>query len=236
MKKLSIVIPIFNEQKNIKKLINKVKKINLKKIGFRKEIVVINDGSTDKSLFILKKISGIKVLNQRNYGKGRAVQSGIKKTSGNYIIIQDGDLEYNPLDIIKMCKELKNENKISIYGSRYLPLKFNFLPKLYKNQNFSSYIANIFFIFLFIILYVKIITDPLTGYKLYEKKFFFKNNIKSKGFEADHEISAKLIKQKYKIKELPISYKPRTFDEGKKINFLDAIKAILTIFKYRFFN
>ena len=236
MNKLSIVIPIFNEEKNIIKLFKKLKKINLNNIGFKKEIIAIDDGSIDKSLSILKKISGIKVLKQNNYGKGKAVQYGIKKSSGNYVIIQDGDLEYDPKDIIRMCKLLKNENKISIYGSRYLPLNLNIFPKFYRNQNFSSYIANIFFIFLFFIMYGKIITDPLTGYKLYEKKFFLKNKIKSNGFEADHEISAKLIKQKYAIKEVPITYKPRTAEEGKKINFFDAIKAIVTITKFRFFN
>ena len=129
MNKLSIVIPIFNEEKNIVKLFKKLKKINLNNIGFKKEIIAIDDGSTDKSLSILKKISGIKVLKQNNYGKGKAVQYGIKKSSGNYVIIQDGDLEYDPKDIIRMCKLLKNENKISIYGSRYLPLNLNIFPK-----------------------------------------------------------------------------------------------------------
>ena len=96
-----------------------------------------------------------------------------------------------------MCRSIKNEKKISVYGSRYLPLRLKIFPKYYKNQKLFSYLANIFFIFQFIILYGKIITDPLTGYKLYEKNFFSKNIINSNGFEADHEISAKLIKQKW---------------------------------------
>ena len=236
MKKLSIIIPIFNEEKNIKKLIKKIKKINLNTLGLRKEIIAVDDGSTDESFSILKKISGIKVFKQKNYGKGRAVQHGIKKSLGKYILIQDGDLEYNPKDILKMCRSIKNEKKISIYGSRYLPLSLKIFPKYYRNQKFSSYLANIFFIFQFIIFYGKIITDPLTGYKLYEKKFFLKNKIKSNGFEADHEISAKLIKQNYKIKEISVSYNPRSVDEGKKINFFDAVKAIIAITRFRFFN
>ena len=129
-----------------------------------------------------------------------------------------------------------NLKNISVYGSRYLPLYFGFIPKYYKGQNLSSYFANIIFIFLFFIFYQKLITDPLTGYKLYEKKFFNNNLIKSKGFEADHEITAKLIKNNYKIIEIPINYKPRTKDEGKKINFFDGLKAVYTIIKYRFFN
>ena len=236
MNKLSIVIPIFNEEKNIKQLIKKIKKINLKRVGLQKQIIVVDDGSTDNSFNILKKISGIKVLKQKNFGKGKAVQNGIKKSKSKYILIQDGDLEYNPNDIIKMCKFIKNEKKISIYGSRYLPFILKIFPKYYKNQNLSSYLANIFFIIQFMILYGKIITDPLTGYKLYEKDFFSKNIVRSNGFEADHEISAKLIKQSYKIIEVPVSYKPRSVAEGKKINFFDAIKAIFTITKFRFFN
>ena len=89
---------------------------------------------------------------------------------------------------------------------------------------------------LFMILYIRFISDPLTGYKLYSKEFFINNEISSNGFEADHEITAKLIKQKYKILEVPISYIPRTKKEGKKINFIDAIKALITITRYRFFN
>ena len=236
MNKLSIIIPIFNEEKHIKKLIKKIKTINLNRVGLKKEVIAIDDGSTDKSFSILSKISGIKVFKQKNYGKGKAVQHGIKKSLGKYVLIQDGDLEYNPKDIVKMCRSIKNEKKISVYGSRYLPLRLKIFPKYYKNQKLFSYLANIFFIFQFIILYGKIITDPLTGYKLYEKNFFSKNIINSNGFEADHEISAKLIKQNYKIKEVSVSYSPRSVAEGKKINFFDAIKAIIAITRFRFFN
>ena len=108
--------------------------------------------------------------------------------------------------------------------------------KFYNKQNISSYLANVVFIFLFLIFYTRIVTDPLTGYKLYSKNFFKNNTIKSKGFEADHEITAKLIKQGFKIIEVPIGYKPRSKLEGKKINFFDGIKALITIIKYRFTN
>ena len=145
-------------------------------------------------------------------------------------------MEYTPKDIIRLYDAAKNLRNISIYGSRYLPLNLGFIPRYYKGQNLSSYFANIVFIILFFILYQRIITDPLTGYKLYEKKFFKNNLIKSKGFEADHEITAKLIKKNYKIIEIPINYKPRTKAEGKKINFFDGLKALYTIIIYRFIN
>ena len=234
MKKLSIIIPVYNEEKNLKKLLRRIDLIKLGKIN--KEIIVIDDGSTDNSLDILKKFKKIKILRQKNQGKGKAVQLGISKSIGDYVIIQDGDLEYNPKDIITMCKKIHLQSKTCIYGSRYMPFTFGFIPKYSKGQHFSSYIANIVFIFLFFIFYGRLISDPLTGYKLYKKEFFKKNTIQSKGFEADHEISAKLIKQKYNIIEVPISYKPRTIAEGKKINFFDGIKAIFTIIKYRFIN
>ena len=234
MKKISIIVPVFNEEKNLKKLFKKLQVLKFDKI--KKEIVAVNDGSTDASFNILKRIKKIKVLTQKNQGKGKAVQTGISKASGKYVVVQDSDLEYSPKDIIRMYKATKNLKKTSIYGSRYLPFYFGFIPKYYKGQNVSSYFANIVFIFLFFLLYQRLITDPLTGYKLYEKNFFKKNFIKSKGFEADHEITAKLIKNNYKIIEIPINYKPRTKAEGKKINFFDGLKAIYTIIMYRIFN
>ena len=234
MKKISIIVPVFNEEKSLKKLFKKL--LNLKLNKNKKEIVAVNEGSTDSSFNILKKFKKIKLLNQRNQGKGKAVQSGISKATGEYVVVQDSDLEYSPKDIIKMYKATKDLKRISIYGSRYLPLHFGFIPKYYKGQNLSSYFANIVFIFLFFLLYQRLITDPLTGYKLYEKKFFKNNSIKSKGFEADHEITAKLIKSNYKIIEIPINYKPRTRAQGKKINFFDGLRAIYTIIMYRVFN
>tara|TARA_Y100000590_G_scaffold466890_1_gene643773 strand:- start:842 stop:1552 length:711 start_codon:yes stop_codon:yes gene_type:complete len=233
---LSIIVPVFNEEKNIGPLIEKLLNLNFSEIKFDKEIIVVNDGSKDGSRKIIEEFDGIKLINQENLGKGRAVQNGIKMAKGSYILIQDGDLEYNPDDILQMCKAVSSFDKISVYGSRYKPLLLNIIPKFVKNQNFSSYLANILFMFLFIFLYARFISDSLTGYKLYSREFFMNNTINSMGFEADHEITAKLIKQKYKIIEIPVSYKPRTKEEGKKINFFDALKAIVAIIKYRFIN
>lgn len=236
MKLLSIIVPVYNEENNIGILITKLRNLDLSELNFKKEIIVVNDGSSDNSKAVIESFGEIILINQENQGKGRAVQNGIDLAKGDYILIQDGDLEYEPLDIIKMCNQLKTFEKISIYGSRYKPLYFGLFPKYYDKQNISSYLANIFFIFLFFLFYSKFITDPLTGYKLYQREFFDNNDISSKGFEADHEITAKLIKQGFAIIEVPINYNPRTKLEGKKINFFDGIKALVTIIKYRFCN
>ena len=231
---LSIIVPAYNEENNIEILIKKLIKLDFSNLNFDKEIIVINDGSTDRTGEIIDSFRDIKKLHQNNLGKGRAVQNGIKLAKGDYIIIQDGDLEYDPGDIIKMCKEVNQNINKSIYGSRYLPLKYNLFPKFNKKQSILPYLANIIFIIMFLLLYKRIIIDPLTGYKLYPMNFFKKFKIYSNGFEADHEITAKLIKSDYLIEEVPVSYKPRTIAEGKKINFFDALKAIKTIIKYRF--
>ena len=231
---LSIIVPAFNEENNIKKLIEKLLKLNLSNVDFKKEIIVINDGSTDKTGSIIEQYNEIIKLHQKNYGKGRAVQNGIKIAKGDFVLIQDGDLEYDPNDIITMCKKLRKDKTKSVYGSRYLPLKYNIFPRINKDQSILPYLANIVFVIMFLIIYQKIITDPLTGYKLYPIDFFKKFEIFSNGFEADHEITAKLIKNNYVIEEVIVSYNPRTVQEGKKINFFDALKAIKTIIKYRF--
>lgn len=227
MSKVSIIIPIFNEEKLIGKLLNKLKKIKLIN-NLKKEIICINDGSDDNTLNILKKYKFIKIINQKNYGKGFAVQQGIKQATGKYVLIQDADLEYDPDDINKLLKKIVGKTKVAVYGSRYKKVKI--LNKIFtKNQSFFAAIFNYFLTFFFYLKTRVYITDLLTGYKVYHKKFFNFNNIISKGFEADHEITIKLLKADYKIQEVPIKYSPRSKKEGKKINFKDAVKAILVI-------
>ena len=227
--KVSIIIPIFNEDKYIAKLVKKIQKIKLKK--FALEIICVNDGSTDYTLLELKKLNNIKIINQKNYGKGRAVQAGIKKANGKLCLIQDADLEYDPKDYKKLLSPFLTKRKIAVYGSRFINKKKIFGLNLTNEnkQSLSSYLFNFILSFIFLIKKKKIITDLLTGYKIYEKNFFKKIKIKTNGFETDHEITLKLIELKYKIIEVPISFKPRSKADGKKINFYDAVKAVKLI-------
>jgi glycosyltransferase involved in cell wall biosynthesis len=234
--KVSIIIPIYNESKYIKDLIVKIKSIKLSKLNCKKEIIIVNDGSTDQTKNILSKIKGIVVLNQKNLGKGRAVQNGIKKAKGNLILVQDGDLEYNPSDYPKLLKPFTKKKRISVFGNRYyLKKRFNknFFNDMHPGQKFGPYLMNKILQLLFLILYKKNISDLLTGYKVYEKDFFNRNKIQTNGFETDHEISAKLVKQNYSILEVPINYNPRSYQDGKKIKLIDGFKAILTLLKFK---
>jgi glycosyltransferase involved in cell wall biosynthesis len=241
MKSVAIILPIYNEEKFILELINNIK-LEIKNIeNFKFEIIAINDGSTDNSLKILNTIKGIKILSQKNSGKGRAVQRGIKFCKSDLILIQDADLEYHPSDYKNLLKPFIRKGRISVYGSRVKKIiienkKKTFFKGRHSRQGYGPYFMNIFLKIIFSIFFKRTIYDLLTGYKVYEKKFFLKNKIKTCGFEADHEISAKLIKNGYEIIEVPIKYSPRTKEEGKKINCSDAFKAVLTIFRFRIFK
>ena len=235
MRKVSIIIPGFNEEKTIGKLLKKISTINLKKIGFRKEIIFVDDGSTDNTKSVVKKNKETIYIKQFNQGKGSAVQKGIKFSTGDIILVQDADLEYNPNDYSKMLKPFKEKKKISVFGSRYKGksiFSYNFFSK--NRQSFFAFVFNYLLSAYFFLLYRVYISDLLTGYKLYEKNFFKKLEVKTNGFETDHELTINLLKKKYKILEVPISYNPRTKQEGKKINFFDALKAISVLTKMRF--
>jgi glycosyltransferase involved in cell wall biosynthesis len=242
MKKVSIIVPSFNEANFILALINQIKDIDLRHLNFEKEVIVIDDGSTDKTREILEAQDDIKYFYQINLGKGSAVQNGIRRASGDYILVQDADLEYSPQDYIPMLKIIKDldfPTNVAVYGSRTLVernLKKFIRLKPLKNQSHSSWLMNLLLTVLVIIFYRRFITDTLTGYKIYPKSFFLNNKIETKGFETDHEITAKLIRKHYKIIETPIRYSPRTKEEGKKINMMDGFKAIYTIIRYRLTN
>jgi len=228
--KLSIIIPVFNEEKTILEILKRV--INVEIPNIDKEIVVVNDGSTDGTASV---ISNIKIINHKeNQGKGAAVRTGINNSSGDYILIQDADLEYNPKDIPLLLEPILQGKAIVVYGTRLKRLP-NFIKDERTPQFLLHYIGNKCLSLLTSVLYGQWITDMETCYKLFPKKAALDLHLRSRGFDFEPEITAKLLKKGYKILEVPISTIPRGYNEGKKLNtFRDGFVALWTLLKYRF--
>jgi len=230
--KLSIIIPVYNEEKTIKKIIDKVEKVNLSNI--KKELIIVNDGSNDNTLGeikkLIKKYKNIKFLNhEKNRGKGAAIITGLQNFTGEIITIQDGDLEYNPEDFKKLIKPILDKKTKVVYGSRFLGgIKGYIIPL----HNFGNKILSL----ITRLLYFRKITDMETCYKMMTKEVIKNLNLRAKRFDFEPEITAKIIKKGYKIIEIPIFYNSRSFKEGKKITWKDGIKALYYLLKYRFIN
>ena len=237
--RLSIIIPVYNEGRTVDAVLDKV--IGLVIPGVQKEVIIVDDGSSDKTPLKIedKKKQAkdlIHIKHAVNKGKGAAVISGIKKASGDYIIIQDADLEYHPHDIIKLIQPVLNGEAKVVYGTRLKRLP-NFSRDERTFRFLLHYVGNKFLSFITSILYFQLITDMESGYKLFPRRAVEKIRLNAKGFEFEPEITAKLMKSGYKILELPISTNPRDHKHGKKLNtFKDGIKAFLALVKYRFSN
>lgn len=237
--KLSIIIPVFNEEKTVETLIKKVEKVNLK--DFEKEIIVVDDGSTDASASVISnikpKFSNLKFIQHKNNsGKGVAVRTGFKKATGDYIVIQDADLEYDPKQIDMLLEPVRKGQAQIVYGTRLSHLP-DFNGEQRTLQFFLHYLGNKFLSLITSILYLQWITDMETCYKLFPKKAVENMLLKSRSFDFEPEITAKFLKRGYKILEIPISTKPREYSEGKKLNALeDGPRALWTLIKYRFTN
>jgi len=227
--RLSIIIPAYNEERTIKEIINKIKKQKIK--GIEKEIIVIDDSSTDKTSEILKKIKDIKIiLNKKNLGKGGSIKQGLKLAKGDIIIIQDADLEYDPKDYEKVINPIINKQTKIIFGSR-------FKNKSNDKGNPITYLGNKAITITTNIFYFVHLTDQMTCYKAFDKEL--KNILleaKSNRFDWEPEVTAKILKKGYKIKEVPISYYPRTKEQGKKIRIKDGLEVIKTLIINRFQN
>jgi glycosyltransferase involved in cell wall biosynthesis len=234
--KLSIIIPVFNENKTILEILDRV--VSVKIPNFEKEILLVDDGSTDgtREKITKAKLKGVKIfLHKLNQGKGAAVKTGIKEASGDYIIIQDADLEYNPKSIKNLTAAIVDDKSV-IYGTR-----LNRMPHLDKEEKKNlfilHYLGNRFLSLVTSVLYGQWLTDMETCYKLFPKQAVEKMKINARGFEFEPEITAKLLKKGYKITEVPIVATPRGYDEGKKLNTVrDGTKALWYLFKYRFTN
>ena len=225
--KLSVIIPVYNEEKTIGEIIRRVGMVDLEK-----EIIVVDDGSKDGTRLFLENMrkdgsEHVKIIfHEKNSGKGAAIRTGLGHVRGDAVIIQDADLEYDPEDYVKLLEPIKNGQSKIVYGSRNLGNN----PKgmfLYRwGGIFLSFLANV--------LYGIRITDEATCYKVFSTDVLKGFGLRCRKFEFCPEVTAKAAKKKYKIIEVPISYAPRNKKEGKKISVRDGIMAIWILIKYRF--
>lgn len=230
MKKVSIIIPVYNEEDTILTILKQVD--NASFAGLEKEVILVDDASTDGTRAIFKDlVNKYKIIFQeKNQGKGAGIRTALQAATGDFVVIQDADLEYLPSDYDKLLPILINDEADVVYGSRFKN------PENLKKFMLKNKIANKFLTILTNILYGAEITDMETCYKAFKREFIQGITIKSNRFNFEPEITAKVMKQKARLKEVAISYNGRGHDEGKKINWKDGIQAILALIKYRFFD
>jgi len=235
-KKLSILIPVYNEKDNISKIINKIQKT---KIPLKMEIIIIDDCSQDGTREAIKKKIIPKYKNikyyehETNIGKGGAIRTALKHHTGDIVIIQDADLEYYPSDYIDLIKPIIKGKAKVVFGSRYLYKK---LHGNVKSAGFLFKVGGFFITHIFNLIYGTKLTDESTCYKVFDSEVIRKIKLNCKRFEFCPEISAKLIRLGYKIIEVPVKYSARTIKQGKKIRIKDAFEAVYVMIKYRFAN
>jgi len=224
--KISVVIPAYNELHTIRQILVGVQKTNL-----ADEILVVDDGSKDGTRDVLKELDGsgsIRViLHEHNQGKGAAVMTGVRQAAGDVIIIQDADLEYDPRDYPALLRPIEENLADVVYGSR-------FMGAARRPVMFWHMIANKLLTLMTNLLYNNILTDMETGYKVFRREVVREMKIHARRFDFEPEFTAKILKRKIRIFEVPITFNPRDYSEGKKIKFKDAIAAVWTLLKYRF--
>ncbi len=226
---LSVVIPAYNEANTIEEIVRRVQQT-----PFPKEIIIVDDGSTDgtrdRIAAIAKQYANVKPFyHSRNRGKGAALHTAFKAVQGDFVIIQDADLEYDPRDYQALLEPLLDGRADVVFGSR-------FLGGPHRVLFFWHYVGNKFLTLLSNALANINLTDMETCYKAFRSDILKNITFKSKRFGFEPEFTIKVARKGYRLYEVPISYSGRTYDEGKKITWVDGLKAIFTLFRYRFFD
>jgi glycosyltransferase involved in cell wall biosynthesis len=239
--KLSIIMPVYEEVATIAEIVRRVRAVRLAvpagygpensdTIQFEREIVIVDDGSTDGTREYLHTLEGapdvVVAFHERNQGKGAAVRTGLQHASGDVMVIQDADLEYDPRDYPALLQPIVEGRSKVVYGSRFRggPTRAMFFWHMVGNR-FLTLVTNI--------LYDTIISDMETGYKVFAREVAQRLNLRSPGWGFDPEITAQILKRGYRIYEVPISYSGREFTEGKKIGWRDGLTVLWTLIKYR---
>jgi len=224
---LSIIVPVYNEEKTLPPLLKKVQSVKL--FGMKKQIILVNDGSSDGTSRILAKLKipgGLILRHEKNQGKGAAIRTAIPHTKGDIVIIQDADLEYDPNDYKAVLAPILNGSADVVYGSRFMGVHRAFMFLHYMGNKLLTHITNL--------LYGTILTDMETCYKAFKGDILRSLKLRSNRFDFEPEVTAKVLKRGYKLFEVPISYHGRGFGEGKKITWRDGVVAVVCLIRYRF--
>lgn len=223
---LSVIIPVYNEKNTVRELVRRVQAMNL-----AHEIVIVDDGSKDGTREILAELDGKDkvrvILHQKNQGKGAAVRTGIHSAVGDVMLIQDADLEYDPVEYPNLLKPIEENKADVVYGSR-------FLGEPHRAILFWNMVANKLLTFMTNVLYNTILTDMETGYKVFKREVVANMNLRANRFDFEPEFTAKILKKNVRVYEVGISFNPREYSEGKKIGLRDAFEAVWALIKYRF--
>jgi len=233
--KLSIVMPVYNERATIEEILEQVRAVD---VGMERELVIVDDASTDGTRELLAQRfsadSGVRVFfHERNRGKGAAVRTGIEQARGDVVLIQDADLEYDPNDYREVLRPIVEEQAQVVYGSRFLGRRYRLLgrervafPVHYMGNRALNMLTNL--------LYRSSLTDMETCYKAIARPVLQGLDLRANKFDFEPEVTAKILRRGHRITEVPIRYRPRTYQEGKKISWRDGARAVWTLLKYRF--
>jgi len=228
MKLLSVVIPAYNEERFIGTLLDRIRAVDLSPLGFTMELIVVDDRSKDRTAEIVAAIPGVRLVRQeKNGGKGRAVRAGIAAATGDLLIIQDADLEYDPQDYIPMMRAFLDGRADIVYGSRYLG------RGRHDNQSLMAYLGGRSLSLVAWMFTGTYLTDTVTAFKLFRRDELAALPLETTGFELDHEITARMLARGRTIAEVPIRYYPRSREEGKKIGARDWFIGTRTFWRYR---